>query len=170
MLWLSCLWGAGASASTSASEASLRVAFVFNFSKFIEWPQGYGEVFNLCAFGADDTMQQALEPLAKQAINKHPIAIHYLDNSEPLAEAIASCQILYWPSSGKALSLIDSLPKGVVLVVDEASSTSLASITLMRNDAGRMEFSINQQALSDAGVVVSSQLLKLAKNYQAGSQ
>ncbi len=155
--------------SANASEANLRVAFVYNFSKFIEWPQGYGETFNLCALGADNAMHQALDQLGQKAINKHPIQLYYLNTTEQLQKQLPSCQMLYWPSSGKQLEFKGPLPKGVVLVADDATGADSASITLARNSEGRIEFLIDQDAITEAGVVVSSQLLKLAKNYQAGS-
>ncbi len=53
---------------------------------------------------------------------------------------------------------------------DPLPSEADISIALARSEDGRIEFSISVVAANHAGVSISSQLLKLAKNSQGGRQ
>lgn len=154
-----------------SSEAALRVAFVYNFLKFIEWPQSSSGPLNLCALGAENEMRQALDQLANKTLNKHPIHLIHLDNNEVLLAHLPNCQLVYWPGSVRRLSLPQPLPAGVVLVADEANArVPGVSIALQRTRDGRIEFTVNEAAVEQAGVRISSQLLKLDKNYRDGAK
>lgn len=150
-----------------ASEAALRVAFVYNFLKFIEWPNSSSGPLHLCALGAQGDMRQSLDQLASRSLNKRPIHLTYIEDHKALTAGISSCQLIYWPTSQRRFALPESLPEGVVLVTDEDNALlPVASIGLQRSLDGRIEFTINQAAIDQAGVRISSQLLKLAKNYR----
>lgn len=147
-----------------SSEATLQAAFVYNFIKFIDWPTTEADTaLRLCVVGANKEMRVALGELDGKMANKKAIAIIYF-NSEVSMSSIESCQMIY--RSGRSIvTLPEFLPKGVVLVANGfAKDDTNASIVLQRNDEGRIEFSINQAAISHSGVTISSQLLKLAIN------
>jgi hypothetical protein len=153
-----------------SSEAALRVAFVYNFLKFIEWPQSSSGLLNLCALGAEDEMRQALDQLANKTLNKRPILLTHLDDNQPLAAQLGNCQLVYWPGSARRFLLPQPLPVGVVLVADEANAhVPGVSIALLRTRDGRIEFTVNKTAVEQAGVRISSQLLKLDKTYRDGA-
>lgn len=150
-----------------ASEAALRVAFVYNFLKFIEWPYTSTEPLQLCALGAPDDMRKALDQLASRNINKRPIQLTYIDTNDGLAKRLSACHLVYWPDSSRRFLLPDPLLSGMVLVADEGHASARGvSIGLHRNPDGRIEFVVNEAAVEHAGVRISSQLLKLAKNYR----
>jgi hypothetical protein len=149
----------------NASETQLRVAFVYNFIKFIDWPElATPATINLCAISNDKETRDALNALNGKVVNNLTIALTYFNAGE---NTPGSCQLLYLP---------DLLPepihyasdKGLVLISDNTLAQNLdASITLARNDEGRIEFYVNPNALSRTGVRISSQLLKLAKKTPA---
>ena len=149
-----------------ASEAALRVAFVYNFLKFIEWPDSSTDHFDLCVLGAQGDMREALDQLATRSLNKRPIHLTYIEDNKTLAAGLSDCQLVYWPASTRRFAVPESLSEGVVLVTDEGSAQlPQVSIGLHRTPDGRIEFTVNQAAVEHAGVRISSQLLKLAKNY-----
>ena len=166
-------------AQGASNEAALRVAFVYKFIKFIEWPnQIESSSLRLCALGADGDAKAALQPLNGQPVSrqmvggsifKQAIEVFYLDDSAAVQTHIKTCQMLYRPSHSVPLAIPHPPPVGVFLVVDDPLPTDQdVGIALARNDDGRIEFSISSAAVTLAGVNVSSQLLKLAKNSQAG--
>lgn len=151
-------------ASANASEPGLRVAFVYNFLKFIEWPQHKGQPISLCALGAEGITRQALAQLEKKTQQQRQIRVVYLDKSVDLDNYLTSCQMIYRPNSGERFLLPEQLPPGVLLVADEPDPRDgRVAIALIRTADNRIEFVINEQAIDWAGVKVSSQLLKLAK-------
>jgi hypothetical protein len=169
-------WGLGITlslhclvASAQASEAGLRVAFVYNFLKFIEWPELQGEQFSLCALAAQGVTRQSLTQLDNKPYEHMRIRVVYIDAVTDIASALSSCQLVYVPTTGADMPLPQFFPAGVLLVVDEADpNDGRVGISLQRTADNRIEFVMNEQAIRHAGVKVSSQLLKLAKNRQGG--
>lgn len=155
--------------SAQASEAGLRVAFVYNFLKFIEWPDVPGAKFSLCVFGAQDITRASLAQLDNKIHQHKRISVVYLDEVNDIAPQIDSCQLLYVPASGADMPLPQPFPANVLLVVDEADlNDARVGISLIRTQDNRIEFVMNEQAIQHAGVKVSSQLLKLAKKRKGG--
>lgn len=151
-------------ASAQASEAGLRVAFVYNFLKFIEWPASGNQHFRLCALNAQDVTRQSLAQLDDKQYQKRRIQVVHIDSSSDVSQQLDTCQLLYVPYSGADFELPESFPAGVLLVVDEADANDArVGISLQRTADNRIEFVINEKAIQHAGVKVSSQLLKLAK-------
>ncbi|MES2674773.1 MAG: YfiR family protein [Pseudomonadota bacterium] len=151
------------------SEASLQTAFVYNFIKFIDWPSAESATsLRLCVLGANKEMREALQQLDGKAVNKKVIEIVYFNSDTTVTTAIESCHMAYQPGRSN-FSLPQPFPKGVVLVANDPDQENLdVSIALLRNREGRIEFSINQAAVSHSGVRMSSQLLKLAINTHGG--
>ena len=163
-------------AEGASNEASLRVAFVYKFIKFIEWPgQTASSTVRLCALGATGDAKEALQPLNGQAVSTHmvdgkpvvkqAIELIYLDDPTTTLQQLKTCQMLYRPSHAIPIAVPSPLPVGVLLVADDPqSSETNVGIALARNSDGRIEFSIYVPAANQAGVSISSQLLKLARN------
>lgn len=157
-------------ATAQASEAGLRVAFVYNFLKFIEWPALESTHFSLCVVAAQGVTRQSLLQLDNKPYDHKRIRVVYIDAATDLPAKLSSCQLLYVPATGAAIPLPQPFPAGVLLVVDEADpNDSRVGISLQRTPDNRIEFVMNEEAIQHAGVKVSSQLLKLAKNHQEGS-
>ena len=156
-------------ASAQASEAGLRVAFVYNFLKFIEWPELQGTQFSLCALAAQGVTRQSLIQLDNKPYEHRRIRVVYIDAVTDIAPALSSCQLVYVPTTGADMPLPQFFPAGVLLVVDEADpNDGRVGISLQRTADNRIEFVMNEQAIQHAGVKVSSQLLKLAKKRKEG--
>jgi len=167
-------------AQGASKEASLRVAFVYNFIKFTEWPnQTSSPSLRLCVLGADHDAKEALIPLNRQPVItqkidgkpvvKQSVDVVFLDDPANTLQQLKSCHILYRPSRAAPIAVPDPLPMGVLLIADDPDpSETNVSIALRRSRDGRIEFSISTAAVNVAGVNISSQLFKLAKNSQGG--
>lgn len=167
-------------AKGASNEAALRVAFVYKFIKFIEWPnQETNSSLRLCALGADSDTKEALQPLTGQPVAtkiidgkpvvKQTIELLFLDDPTSALQQLKSCQMLYRPAHGTPIALPYPLPAGVFLVADDPQPTEAdIGIALTRSQDGRIEFSISIVAANRAGVSISSQLLKLAKSSRGG--
>lgn len=164
-----------AGVSAQASEAGLRVAFVYNFLKFIEWPSAEGKELKVCALRAQDTTRESLAQLDNKQLRTtstsgNPIKVVFLDEPDGIEDRLSQCHLVYVPLSGAAMPLPSAMPAGILLVADEPNpSDARVSIALTRNRQDRIEFSINDDAVKQAGVKISSQLRKLAKNKSGGA-
>lgn len=171
MVVLSCYCLA---ASAQASEASLRVAFVYNFIKFIEWPELPDGELSLCVLGAQEDTRAALTPIDNKVLQNRHIRVTYI-NQLPLTDDAAivqelnHCELLYVTEAGGDMPFPQILQPGQLVVMDEADpDDGRVSIALMRTPDNRIEFMVNETAVSRAGVKISSQLLKLAKKWKRG--
>lgn len=167
-------------AQGASKEASLRVAFVYNFIKFTEWPNQAGSAsLRVCVLGADRDTKEALTPLNGQpviaqkidgrSVVKQAVELVFLDDPASTLLQLKSCHVLYRPARATPIAIPDPLPVGVVLIADEPHpSEANVSVALRRSRAGTIEFSVSAAAVSLSGVNISSQMLKLAKNSQGG--
>jgi YfiR/HmsC-like len=167
-------------AQGASKEASVRVAFVYNFIKFSEWPnQAASASLRLCVLGADSAAKAALTPLNGQPVItqlvdakpvvKQSVELIFLDDPSSTLQSLKSCHILYRPARAVPIAVPDPLPLGVLLIADDPEpSEANVSIALIRSRDGRIEFAISAAAVNQAGVSISSQLFKLAKNSPGG--
>ena len=153
------------SASARPSESALRVAFVYNFFKFIEWPNADSEQFHLCVIGARGDTRKTLQTMEGRKLQGRELAVDYLDSETQINESLGECNLLYLPASGGDLILPEILPLGVLLVADaETLDQPNVCIALRRSADSRIEILIDKERVLATGVIMSSQLLKLARN------
>ena len=164
-------WTLSSPVLAGSQEADLRAAFVFNFIKFIDWPiEKKNEPFHFCVLGASEQIYQAMRNIRGKLIKNRLIEVRYLNNHVLESTQLSSCEILYRPL-GNAGSVPELLPPGVVFVADEPGiHESNVSIALWKQANERIAFSVNMKAIEQAGVSISSQLLKLAQVRNGGGE
>lgn len=147
------------------SEYQVKAAFLFNFAKFIEWPESSflsdDAPFSICVLG-EDPFGSALDDLRGKSIGHRPVAVWRIKN----AEAGLRCQVLFVSASEESHlpEIFASLRGSNALVVGQtpgfAASGGAIEFTL---DGKHVHFTINPDAMRRAGLRASSQLLALAK-------
>lgn len=148
------------------TEYQVKAAFLYNFTKFIEWPakafNAESSTFVIGVIGKDPFGSNIDQTLGGKTVNGRPLAIRRLKHGEdPRA-----CHILFIASSEqKYLGRILERLKGTnVLTVGEMDKFSQqgGSINLIMED-GQVRFEINKAVVEQAELKVSSKLLALAK-------
>ncbi len=151
-------------ASPPANVYQVKTAFVYNFFKFISWPQDASPSpeagITICVLGSDP-LGDALESLTGKEVNGKTLLVKRLRKKEEAN----SCNALYICRSEQAR--IGSILKGIkgnVLTIGDikyfASSGGIINFVVVKN---RVSFEINTDAAAQAGIRISSQLLKLAR-------
>lgn len=164
-----CMLVAGvkpARADSSTAEYRVKAAFLYNFSKFVEWPAAaMGDsdrpfVIGVCGddpFGSD--LNKTVEG---KTVEGRPYSIKRFRR----AADIQSCHILFISESekSKAAKIIDNLQNAHTLVVGDTDGFIQrgGAINFIIEDK-KVRFEINPEAVSRAGLKVSSKLLALAK-------
>jgi YfiR/HmsC-like len=148
-----------------ASEDQVKAAFLFDFGKFIEWPDrsfmSDGAPFSICVLG-NDPFRRALGTFGGKFIAHRPVAIWRIKN----ADAGLHCQVLFVSASEKShlTGIFRALRGSNVLVVGDTDGFAAAGgaiqFTLERN---HVRFLINPDAIQRAGLQISSQLLALSR-------
>lgn len=165
--WLLVPGPARAGQRTAAAEDDIKAAFLFNFTKFIEWPAGArADSFRICTI-AEPAFNAAVDrALAGESIDGRPIV--RLSPATP--EAARACHILFLArvESERAERWVAAVRGAPVLVVGESRAAwdRGAQINFVV-DENRVRFDVNADAASGLGLSVSSKLLRVARKVTA---
>ena len=145
-------------------EFVVKTAFIYNFLKFTQWPNGTfakpDSPTVVCTIGTDP-YGGALNVLTSKHIDSHPIT---LERSVP-ANALGKCNaiIVSGQSSSQAQAAIEPFKTHPVLTIGDSPDFASAGgiIGLVTVDQ-QVRFQINIGAIHRSGLSISSQLLKIA--------
>ncbi|HEY8896619.1 MAG TPA: YfiR family protein [Niastella sp.] len=145
-----------------ASEYNLKAAFIYNFTKFIEWKMiSTDNEFVIGIIGASPIYDPLAEVIKTETVDGKKIIIKQFNK----AADISDCHILFISrSAGSALEdiLAKTTGKGMLIVSEQdgyaKSGTALNFVIVNR----KLKFEANVKAINAAGLAASSQLLKLA--------
>lgn len=148
-----------------ATEYQVKAAYLYNFGKFVEWPSSAtgraDRPFAICVLG-DDPFGNALDSaVAGATIRGNNVVAKRISN----ADQIDGCRIVFISTSE-----IDRLPE-VLAGLDKSSVLTVSDIPQFSQrggmiqfvfDRNRVRFEINVTNAEDAGLSLSSELLKVA--------
>jgi hypothetical protein len=171
--WLACAAavaacvavGASAAAQrTATAEDDIKAAFLFNFTKFVEWPAfDRTQPFRICTV-AEPRFGTAVErAISGETAGGRPIE-HIIP---PTPDAARACHLLFvgrliGDRTEQWLAAVRGAP---TLVVGESRAAwdRGAHINFVV-DENRVKFDVNPDAARGAGLTVSSKLLRVARN------
>jgi hypothetical protein len=165
MLWV--LWATPASAQVPrAPEFSLKAAYLFNFTQFIEWPSGsfasrHAPIV-IGVLGEDPFGAELDEAVRGKTVCGRSFQIRRSRRLEDLAD----CQVVYIGGSEarRVPELLAELNKRSALTVSDVDRfAERGGVISLYMDDSKVRFKINLDAASRAGLKVSAQLLKLGK-------
>jgi len=152
-------------ARAQSREYQLKAAFLFQFTKFVEWPEGsFASTNSPLVIGilGENPFEGALERLVEgERVNGRPLILRQL---EPDA-AVDSVHVLFVARSeaGRAASLMRPLAgKPVLTVSDIEGFASRGGCAELFVDQNRIRFRVNPRTAGDARLSISSKLLRLA--------
>ena len=161
-----CMPVLGEMSDSSATEYRIKAAFLYNFTSFVNWPEGSaGESgFTLCILGKNPFGNQ-LDKLAGKPVDQARLVIKRIDRPEYLE----SCRLVFIGDISTArldetLSLLHDMP--VLTVSDTLGFAELGGMIEFRIIANKVRFAINNKAAESAGLSISSKLLNLAANFR----
>lgn len=144
----------------------LKIAFVYNFTKFISWPSekfADSAAFDICVVGKEDLVRR-FQTLQGQRAQDRTIAVAGVTGA---AEARA-CEVLYVQSAslGSAsatatLASVQDLP--ILTISDGAPFNDSGGVIELKENNNKIAFSIDEQHADAKQLDISSQLLRLAK-------
>lgn len=147
------------------SEYQVKAVFVFNFSRFVEWPpQAFStpdQPFAICILGNDPFGPRLDEAVRGEQINQHPLLIRRLRS---VREA-DNCQILYIDRSeaGELHQILSALDHRSTLTVSELSDAAeRGGMIQFMTENNRIRLRINVESARAAGLTISSKLLRPA--------
>jgi hypothetical protein len=160
---LAILGTTSAVVADSPSEYQVKAVFLYNFAKFVEWPEqdvADGRLL-LCIFGADPFGQDIDTSIDGKTVRGKRLTVTRMG----VGDELRRCQILFVPAAELIQwpLIFEELRGAPVLTVGEGDGFAARGgmINFLIEDR-KVRFEINPTASQVAGVRISSQLLKLA--------
>jgi len=142
------------------SEYRLKVAFLYNFANYTEWPELPNQVLTVCIYG-DDPFGEHLQHLRQKKANERELSVRHITHLEDLP----ACQIVFISNSaignlGEIIGLLTAKP--VLTIADTPGSSQQGVMLTMTLKNGKVIFEANLASAKKNGLRLSSQLLRFA--------
>jgi hypothetical protein len=149
--------------SPGATEYQVKAAYLYNFGRFVAWPASApaDESFSICVLGQDPFGQILDTTLTGLSIDSKAVTVRRLAK----AEQAIRCRIVFISESEapQLKATLAALEKSSVLTVSDipqfAQRGGVIQFVLAEN---RVRFEINLTIAQSVGLVLSSDLLKVA--------
>ncbi len=148
----------------SSVEYRVKAAFLYNFTKFIEWPAvtaKRADPFRIGILG-DDPFEDEIDGLKDKTVGPRSLTVERFSAWQP---AVAQCDILFI-SGSQSTSVADIVQRldghPVLTVGDSPGYPSQGVMINFFMESNKVRFAVNPTAVQRAGLAISSRLLKLA--------
>ena len=177
--WMTCVATAILLASAPAaaqrpdtSETAVKAAFLYNFTKFVEWPDAAfaqpSTPFVVCAF-ADEAFRKELNGiLANEQVRDRPITIAPASLEDP-----RGCHLAYFANAEveRQVKMLEAVKRSPVLTVGEGRRfLEHGGLIAFMVENDRVRFAISRRAAVAAGLNISSKLLRVARDFEGRTQ
>jgi hypothetical protein len=159
---LVCLYAAHGvvHAQEATLEYRVKAAYLYNFTKYVEWPPaalGSGPL-TLCVAGRNPFGSALSDIVRGEEIGNRPIAVRVLLEPED------GCHVIFVPQGAATPAYLRSARMRPILTIGEgADFIAQGGIISFIVEGGRVRFEIDQVAAERVGLRVSSRLLRLAR-------
>ena len=158
---LLCCLAVAAAAQQLVQEANLKAAFIYNFTKYIDWNHyDSSNTFTVGIIGPSPVIASLNEIAKTNTVGDKKIDVKVFDNPDQ----IEFCNILFISKTSPypLPSILDKVNKGTLTISEEPGFAIRGTAFNFVIKNGRLKFETNLKALSDAEIKAGSQLLKLA--------
>ena len=146
-------------------ENQLKVAYIYNFTKFVDWPENRFDSPNssikICVIG-QNPFGSLVDELSSKTAKQRPITIQISNTSDEFT----SCHIIYFNQFNyvQHQEAIQSLRSVAVLTISDVPGfIEIGGIIEFIVDEGKIHLAINQEAAQRAGLRISASLMEVAK-------
>jgi hypothetical protein len=147
------------------SEYEVKAAFLFHFSKYVEWPEGTfagpADRIVICLMGENPFGNLLEEDVKNKKVNGRELEIRET-KSDP---GTAGCHIVFiaFSEQRRMEEILARLAEKPILTVSDGESLADRGVMLgLTLREGRVRFEVNLISAKRAGLRLSSQLLKVA--------
>jgi hypothetical protein len=148
-----------------AGEYEVKAAFLYNFTKFVEWPPtafaDEKSPIQICVFGGNPFGKSLTELTGQEVAGRKLIVVR-----TPEMAKLEGCQILFISRSERerVSSILSEVREAPVLTVaDTKGFLDDGGIVNFILEGSKVRFEISQEAADRAKIKISSKLMRLAK-------
>ena len=147
------------------SEGSIKAAYIFNFLRFVEWPE-VPTNFDVCVLNPKKSYMSPFEALESQTLGGRKLMIEYL-KAEELPTQLKQCHVLFVTDNddgdqAMALNYSKDLP---ILTIGESSDfLENGGMVYLANRNNKIRFDISLDPVEQSDLRITSRILRLADN------
>lgn len=154
-------------AREDVKEEQVKAAFIFNFAKFVEWPEKTlesNQTINLCIAG-QDKVEAALRLLEGKEAQNHTLRIIEVTTEIDRVKEL-NCHLLFIAQSERKrqLNWLNATSNEPILTVaDNLELVKQGGMISLYLESQRVQFVINQSNTQNNGLKMSARMLQLAR-------
>jgi hypothetical protein len=152
----------------AVSEYQAKAAFIYNFTKFVQWPASSfsspTSPLVIAVLGTDPFGSSLRDAVAGKSAEGHPLKVIRLEGTA--TADLTGCHLLFISSSEKERvgTILASLAGASVLTVADTERFAQKGGVIQFDQAGtKIQLVVNQTAAKKAKLTISSKLLQVAK-------
>lgn len=146
-------------------EYQVKAAYIYNFGKFVKWPASsvanQSGSFTICVLGDDPFGSVLQSTLAGESLGEMPVIVRRI----PKPQDATGCRILFLNAAEEShlREILAALGQASVLTVSDMPDFSKrGGMIQFVMEGSRVRFEINRTSAESAGLVLPSELLKVA--------
>lgn len=156
-----------AASEATSREAQLKAAYIYNFLKFVEWPNARpAEPLSVCFLGARDVLDAFAAATADKTVGARRMTPRSVSGRK--AAASTPCDVLYMDASADTDASF-AFGESTLTIGDADDFTRSGGIIRLYMEDNRLRFTINVEHAKRARLQISSNLLKLATQVEQGA-
>lgn len=150
------------------SEYQVKAVYLYNFGKFVQWPATQpANTFTICVLGQDPFGKILDDTITGETIDGQRLMAKRIDQ----VENAAGCRILFISAleENRVINILEALQsKPVLTVSDMADFCDRGGMIQFVFDSNKVRFRVNLAPADKSGLMLSSQLLKVATSVRRG--
>lgn len=154
-----------AAANRDFSEAKIKVVYLYNFLRFIEWPPSAATFSDdICIVGQKKKYRDAISLLKKLTLNEHALSIGEFGSQTKLDD-LKNCRLVFITEDAthRSGAICDTVKEASSLTVGESKDFARdgGMINFIRRK-DKIHFEVNLRAARQAGLRITSKILRIA--------
>lgn len=137
-------------------EYRVKAAYLYNFLKYIEWPDGTPAPFTICVAGRNPFGEVLADTVRGERVAGREVV------TKAVADSGAGCHIVFVPRGTAAAPYIRTA-RGALIVGEHPDFLTQGGAIAFVQDGGNVRFQIDDEAAVRAGLRISSRLLRLSR-------
>lgn len=145
----------------AADEATVKAAYLYNFTKFIQWPDEQRATLRLCDMG-NDALARSLDGLVGKPVRSMQIGIRHAVTLHDIPQ----CDLVFVPTShAHSLERVRQVVNGypILVVTESADMLPKGAMVALIQSEGRIVFEVDLATSRQLGMQVSAKMLQLAR-------
>jgi hypothetical protein len=146
--------GAARAEPARPTEAEVRAAYLFNFARFVEWPDAAARADLIICVRDDAAVLAALQPAAGQSVGTRRVEVRDVTDDD------TGCDVIYL--SSRAARVMAPPRLGVLAVGADPAALGRGAVFVLVVQSGRLRFRVDREAAQHAGLRIPPNVLNLA--------